>query len=260
MIGKLFIVLLIPVTIYVVYYLLNRTAKNSKAIKRVLSDEGKEILEKEVAYYRNLSVADKAEFEARCLKFLDTVKIEGVGVDVELKDYMMIAASAIIPIFAFKKWTYPNLTNIMVYPAQFNTAYEFEGYADRNIMGMVGEGAMNGQMILSKSALEYGFKNPKDGQNTAIHEFVHLIDKTDGTVDGVPTHLMDKASVIPFMNLIREEIAKIKENKSDIDVYGMTNPAEFFAVASEYFFENPDKFKSNHPELYKALSEIFEQS
>jgi Mlc titration factor MtfA (ptsG expression regulator) len=127
-------------------------------------------------------------------------------------------------------------------------------------MGMVGEGAMNGQMILSKSALEYGFRNPKDGQNTAIHEFVHLIDKTDGTVDGIPTRLMDKASVIPFMNLIREEIAKIKANKSDIDVYGMTNPAEFFAVASEYFFEDPAKFKTHHPELYKVLSEIFEQS
>jgi len=115
-------------------------------------------------------------------------------------------------------------------------------------------------MILSKSALEYGFRNPNDGQNTAIHEFVHLLDKTDGTVDGIPTQLMDKASVIPFMNLIRTEIENIKANKSDIDVYGMTNPAEFFAVASEYFFENPEKFKQHHPELYAALSEIFEQS
>lgn len=260
MFEKFFIILLVPVTIYVVYYLLNRTAKNNKAIKRALSDEGKEILEKEVAYYRHLSITDKEEFESRCLRFLDTVKIEGVGVTVELKDYMMIAASAIIPIFAFKKWTYPNLTNIMVYPSQFNKTYDFEGHADRNIMGMVGEGAMNGQMILSKSALEYGFRNTYDGQNTAIHEFVHLIDKADGAIDGIPTYLMDKSSVIPFMNLIREEIAKIKENKSDIDDYGMTSPAEFFAVAAEYFFENPEKFKINHPALYQALSEIFEQS
>lgn len=260
MLEKIFIILLIPVVIYVVYYLLNRTAKNNTAIKRVLSDEGKNILEQEVAYYRHLSVADKQEFETRCLAFLDTVKIEGVGVTLELKDYMLIAASAIIPIFAFKKWTYPNLTNIMVYPSHFNAEYQFEGHADRNIMGMVGEGAMNGQMILSKSALEYGFENPNDGQNTAIHEFVHLIDKTDGTVDGVPTYLLDKAAIIPFMNLIREEINKIKEDRSDIDTYGMTNPGEFFAVASEYFFENPAKFQKNHPELYTALSRIFEQS
>lgn len=260
MLEKVFIILLIPVTIYVVYYLLNRTAKNSKTIKRVLSDQGKEILEEEVAYYRQLSGQDKQEFEMRCLKFLDTVKIEGVGVEIELKDYMMIAASAIIPIFAFKNWTYPNLTNIMVYPSQFNSTYQFEGHADRNIMGMVGEGAMNGQMILSKSALAYGFKNAGDGHNTAIHEFVHLIDKTDGTVDGIPENLLDKTGVIPFMNLIREEINKIKANKSDIDAYGMTSPAEFFAVASEYFFENPEKFKLNHPELYRSLSEIFEQS
>ncbi|ULT26073.1 hypothetical protein KUH03_03670 [Sphingobacterium sp. E70] len=77
MLGKIFIILLVPVTIYVVYYLLNRTAKNNKAIKRVLSDEGKDILEREVAYYRRLSIADKQEFESRCLAFLDTVKIEG---------------------------------------------------------------------------------------------------------------------------------------------------------------------------------------
>ena len=260
MLGKLFIVLLIPAAIYIVYYLLNRTAKNSKAIKRVLSDEGKEILQQEVAYYRNLSEADKLEFESRCLKFLDSVHIEGVGVEVELKDYMMIAASAIIPIFAFKNWHYPNLTNIMVYPAHLNAEYQFEVHTDRNIMGMIGEGAMNGQMILSKSALEYGFKHALDGQNTAIHEFVHLIDKTDGSVDGIPEQLLDKTSVIPFMNLIRQEIDKIRQHKSDIDVYGMTSPAEFFAVASEYFFENPAKFQKNHPELYHALSEIFEQS
>ncbi|WP_293946095.1 MULTISPECIES: zinc-dependent peptidase [unclassified Sphingobacterium] len=260
MLGKIFIVLLIPITIYVVYYLLNRTAKNNKAIKRVLSNEGKDILEQEVDYYGRLSAQDKQEFETRCLAFLDTVKIEGVGVTVELKDYMLIAASAIIPIFAFKKWTYPNLTNIMVYPSHFNADYQFEGHADRNIMGMVGEGAMNGQMILSKSALEYGFKNANDGQNTAIHEFVHLIDKIDGTVDGLPTYLLDKTAVIPFMNLIREEINKIKTHQSDIDTYGMTNPGEFFAVASEYFFENPAKFQKNHPALYAKLSAIFEQS
>lgn len=260
MLGKIFIVLLIPVVIYMVYYFLNRTAKNNKAIKRILTDEGKEILQQEVAYYRHLSADDKAEFDARCLAFLDTVKIEGVGVDLELKDYMMIAASAIIPIFAFKKWTYPNLTNIMVYPSYFNSDYQFEGHTDRHIMGMVGEGAMNGQMILSKSALEYGFKNPNDGQNTAIHEFVHLIDKTDGTVDGIPTYLLDKAAVIPFMKLIQEEIHKIKQQQSDIDTYGTTNAAEFFAVSAEYFFENPTKFQQNHPELYQALSAIFKQS
>ncbi|UIR54499.1 zinc-dependent peptidase [Sphingobacterium sp. SRCM116780] len=256
---KLFIIILVPVVIYLVYYLLNKTEKNSKAIRKVLSQEGKAILSKEVHYYQSLNDQDKIEFEERCLKFLDHVAVEGVGIDISLKDYMLVAASAIIPVFAFKNWEYSNLTTVLLYPNTFNQDYQFEGSSDRKILGMVGEGAMNGQMILSKSALEAGFLNTTDAQNTAIHEFVHLLDKTDGEVDGLPSFLVDHTYTLAWLEMIRKEIKKIGEGKSDIDPYGVTNRAEFFAVASEYFFENPDRLKAHHPELYKALSEVFKQ-
>ncbi|MDH5826108.1 zinc-dependent peptidase [Sphingobacterium faecium] len=256
---KLFIIILVPAAIYFVYFLLNKTEKNSKAIRRVLSQEGKGILEKEVSYYQRLSATDKIEFEERCLHFLDKIAVEGVGVEVSLKDYMLVAASAIIPVFAFKKWEYANLTTVMLYPNTFNPDYQFEGNQDRTILGMVGEGAMNGQMILSKAALEAGFANTKDGQNTAIHEFVHLLDKTDGEVDGLPDFLVDHTYTLAWLEMIRKEIIKIQDGKSDIDPYGITNRAEFFAVASEYFFENPDRLKSHHPDLYKALCIVFKQ-
>lgn len=256
---KLFIVILVPAVIYLVYYLLNKTEKNSKAIRRVLSKEGKDILLKEVQYYRNLKEADKIEFEKRCLHFLDHVSVEGIGVEVSLKDYMLVAASAIIPVFAFKNWKYTNLTTVLLYPNTFNQDYQFEGSQGRNILGMVGEGSMNGQMILSKEALEAGFSNTKDGQNTAIHEFVHLLDKTDGEVDGLPQFLIDHTYSLAWLEMIRKEILKIQEGKSDINPYGITDRAEFFAVASEYFFENPERLKNHHPELYKALSMAFQQ-
>ncbi|MNL27960.1 Protein MtfA [compost metagenome] len=118
---------------------------------------------------------------------------------------------------------------------------------------------MNGQMILSKEALEAGFSNTKDGQNTAIHEFVHLLDKTDGEVDGLPQFLIDHTYSLAWLEMIRKEILKIQEGKSDINPYGITNRAEFFAVASEYFFENPERLKNHHPEFYKALSMAFQQ-
>lgn len=256
---KLFIIILVPAVIYLVYYLLNKTHKNSKAIRRVLSKEGKAILLKEVQYYQHLDDADKIEFEERCLRFLDQVSVEGVGVEVSLKDYMLVAASAIIPVFAFKKWEYANLTTVLLYPNTFNQEYQFEGNEERRILGMVGEGSMNGQMILSKAALEAGFLNTKDGQNTAIHEFVYLLDKTDGEVDGLPEFLVDHTYTLAWLEMIRKEILKIQDGKSDINPYGITNRAEFFAVVSEYFFENPDRLKSHHPELYKALSTIFKQ-
>lgn len=256
---KLFIITLIPVVIYMVYYLLNKTKKNSMAIKRVLSEEGKGILQNEVGYYQRLQDADKIEFEKRCLLFLDHVTIEGVGVDVSLKDYMLVAASAIIPVFAFKNWSYSNLTTVLLYPNTFDQDYQFEGGSERRILGMVGEGAMNGQMILSKAALEAGFLNTKDGQNTAIHEFVHLLDKTDGEVDGLPQFLVDHTYSLAWLEMIRKEMVKIQEGKSEINPYGITNRAEFFAVASEYFFENPERLKNHHPELYSALSTAFKQ-
>ena len=65
---------------------------------------------------------------------------------------------------------------------------------------------MNGQMILSKPALHLGFANETDKKNTAIHEFVHLLDKADGTIDGIPERLLEKQYVLPWMHLMEKKI------------------------------------------------------
>jgi len=124
---------------------------------------------------------------------------------------------------------------------------------------MVGTGFMEGKMILSQPALIHGFKNESDKQNTAIHEFVHLIDKTDGSTDGIPSLLLEKQYTIPWIDLISKKIDEIFEGQSDINPYGGTNRIEFFSVASEYFFERPKLLKRNHPELYKLLEKVFRQ-
>ena len=115
-------------------------------------------------------------------------------------------------------------------------------------------------MILSKKALYHGFKNTTDKSNTGIHEFVHLIDKLDDRTDGVPERLLEHQYAIPWLNLIHKEMEAINDNHSDIRKYGGTNQAEFFAVASEYFFERPDLLKSKHPELYEMLVKCFNQN
>lgn len=79
-------------------------------------------------------------------------------------------------------------------------------------------------------------------------------------MDGVPELLLERQYTIPWINLIREKIDEISQKKSDINPNGATNNAEFFAVASEYFFERPKLLKRKHPELYKLLEEIFEQN
>src|SRR5690606_30636521 len=96
--------------------------------------------------------------------FINRVTIEWVDIEANDKDKVLIAASAIIPIFGFGEWQYPNLTNVILYPNTFNNEFEFEG-GSRNILGMVGGGYMNGQMILSQESLRTGFSSPSSHNN-----------------------------------------------------------------------------------------------
>lgn len=218
----------------------------------------KEILAGEVPFYQQLPENAKTGFEERAKHFLTQIKITGVNTRVEDIDRVLIAASAIIPIYNFPGWQYRNLHEVLLYPDSFDHEFEQQGNG-RNILGMVGSGAMNHLMILSQFELRQAFTNKTGKNNTAIHEFVHLVDKTDGDIDGVPEALMNKKYVIPWLQLMQKEMAMIRDDRSDIDPYGTANEAEFFAVVSEYFFERPDLLKSKHPELYALLLKIFSE-
>jgi len=214
------------------------------------------ILIKKVQFYRELDEQEKALFVRKVHSFLQHTGIEGIGTSVDETDRVLVAASAIIPIFRFGNWTYRNITNVILYPDTFNESYDFEG-GERSILGMVGTGFMNGQMILSKTALHNGFREPGGEKNTAIHEFVHLLDGADGSIDGVPELLLTNASVIPWVKAMESEVRRIEKGRSDINPYAITNEAEFFAVVSEYFFEKPSKFKEKHPALYELMDKMF---
>ncbi|MFA6085760.1 zinc-dependent peptidase [Mucilaginibacter sp.] len=217
------------------------------------------LLTQHIGYYTNLNDADKMVFEQKIQAFLKDVRIEGVGLEIDDADRIMVASSAVIPIFGFKDWTYRNVTNVLLYPDTFDSEFQFEGGEDRNIMGMVGSGYMNGQMILSRNALVKGFSKNSGKENTGIHEFVHLLDKVDGATDGIPEGFLTHEYTAPWVKMMHQEIHKIEAGHSDIDLYATTNEAEFFAVVSEYFFEKPDQFQTKHPELYEMLSKIFGQ-
>ena len=219
----------------------------------------RKILEDHVLFYRNLDESNKAVFEKRMLQFLKQVTITGVGTKVDIEDRVFVAASAIIPIFAFSNWEYNNLNEVLLYPNAFDQDFTRDTVVERNILGMVGSGAMQHVMVLSRHSLKEGFYNEADKSNTGIHEFVHLIDKTDGDIDGVPENLLDKKYLLPWIDQMHSGIKEILANESDINPYGATNKAEFFAVVSEYFFQRPDMLQEKHPELFKLLQQLFRQ-
>lgn len=217
------------------------------------------LLQEHVAYYQSLSDEKKRMFEERVNRFLHDVRIEGVETTVTDVDKVLVASSAIIPIFGFDDWYYP-LTNVLLYEGSFNKDYQTTGDG-RNILGMVGEGgALQSTMVLSKPALHEGFVNDTSKGNTGIHEFVHLLDKADGATDGLPEHLLTPEYIKPWLQLIHRKIDEIKADQSDINPYGITNEAEFFAVVSEYFFKRPDLLREKHPKLFARLEEIFRQN
>jgi MtfA peptidase len=216
------------------------------------------IILQHIPFFRALNEEDKRHFEFKVHEFLTNIRITGIKTDITESDKLFVAASAIIPIFSFKAWQYLNLSEVLVYPDSFNDNFQFEN-ENGNILGMVGSGYMEGKMILSKKALQIGFQNENDKKNTAIHEFVHLIDKADGKVDGIPAMLLEKQYVLPWFDLIKQKTEDIFKGNSDINPYATTNNAEFFAVISEYFFERPNLLKQKHPELYKALVIFFNQ-
>jgi len=211
-----------------------------------------------VAFYRVLSDEDKLLFNQRVFLFLQTTTVEAGQFEVTDEDRLLVAASAIIPVWGFPKWHYFNLKSVVLVPAAFNMQLQC-GQPDSNITGMVGTGPMSGKMVLCKPALYQGFQNSKDKQNVGIHEFVHLVDMVDGECDGYPERLKEYAFSIPWFDLVAEKTHAIQKRQSNIREYGATNRAEFFAVASEYFFERPKMLKTKHPQLFESLTSFYQQ-
>jgi Mlc titration factor MtfA (ptsG expression regulator) len=214
----------------------------------------RQILAERVEFYNRLSRTDKNEFERKVHIFLLNVRIRGMNTEVTHVDKILIAAGAVIPIFRFSKWHYANLEEVQLYPDKFLIPN-----STKMANGLVGWGAMEGKMMLSRKAVHHGFYDNTDNKNVAIHEFIHILDKQDGKIDGVMGKVMNELDIMPWLQIINIKMNEIDFGESSIREYGKTNQAEFLAVVSEYFFENPEKLQLEHPGLYYALDGFYNE-
>jgi len=258
-------ILLIVLTGFVVmiYFIFKKKAqKNKRLLAQPFPESWRSILNEHVKFYSDLEDAQKSGFEKRVQLFLATKKIEPIDTEINDSIKIMIAASAIIPMFAFPEYNYPNLREILIYPNSFDEKFQtqrFEGHKE-SIIGMVGNRFMNGTMIISKPDLINAYDRANHKNNVGIHEFIHLIDNVDGATDGIPEILIKHAYVAPWLYIIKEEMSLIEQGRSDISPYALTSNAEFLAVVGEYFFGNSENFKKKHPNLYNYLTNIFHQN
>lgn len=215
------------------------------------------ILRSHVAFFRALPDEEKERFRQLVKVFLDEVRITGIRTGVDDTVRVLVAASAVIPIFGFHDWEYHRLGEVLVYPGSFGEKYQTTGNADKHILGMVGLKHLSGVMILSKPSLLGGFDNPSSKDNVGIHEFVHLVEQEESK-HGLPPEVPWQA-VTHWVQYVAHELSQPPKNRSHINGYAYTNEHEFFAVLAEYFFKSPDLLEKKDPQLYGMLREMFHQ-
>jgi Mlc titration factor MtfA (ptsG expression regulator) len=240
------------------YFRIKGKPRNAKLLQ-TFPEEWRSFLSKQVRFYIDLNDEDKGIFEKRVQLFTATKNIEGIDTEIDNNIKLMVASSAIIPTFAFSGYNYPNISTVLVYPNSFDEQFQTQRYKGHQqyISGMVGNRFMNGTVILSKPDLIKAFDGKHHKENVGVHEFVHLLDKEDGAIDGIPELLLQHRYVGPWLHEVKNEMIRIRKDKSDINPYALTNNAEFLAVVSEYFFSNPRSFENKHPKLFTFLSSIY---
>ncbi len=227
--------------------------------------EWESILERNVALYRYLPDDLRDQLRNDIKIFMDEKRFEGLG-GLTLTDEIKvtIAAEACMLLLNREKHYYPGLVSILVYPgayvAEVSTPLGGGVYVEGPSVRL-GESWKHGSVILAWDDVKRGAQNAEDGHNVVLHEFAHQLDQEDGLADGAPI-LGNQSSYAVWAQIMSEEYERLRADaghhkKNILDEYGASNPAEFFAVATETFFEKPRQMKRRSPYLYAELKEFY---
>lgn len=256
-----FVVFVAGICLFFYRWATRKTRARKQIIKRNFPIEWRKILEDRVGFYHTLQSEDeKRRFEKMLQLFLSEKRITGIDVEVDDLTKVLVASSAIIPIFGFRDWEYHNLGEVLIFPGSIKKYKNKDNQSVSEVLGRVNPFQNDHYVTLSKPALERGFNDMADRKNVGIHEFAHMLDQADGEIDGTPETYLPDELIEPWRELMYREIKKIENGTSDIDSYGATSEAEFFAVVTEYFFEKPDQLAEKHPKLYTLLTRVFDQN
>lgn len=228
-------------------------------------DAWRHILKRRMPYFRALPTDLQLQLKKHIQVFIaekDFIGCDGLTVTDEMR--VTIAAQACLLLLNREDYYYPKLQQILLYPA----AFIVQGYSpdaagvmhdQRRVLS--GESWGQGKVILSWADTLDGAANPSDGRNVVIHEFAHQLDQEKGLATGAPL-LERNSDYQQWSGVMAAEFNTLQQQAalgatSLFDYYGATNPAEFFAVISEVFFEQPQQLAQLHPALYQQLSQFY---
>ena len=229
--------------------------------------EWRRIVERNVPLFSRLTDEERQALLGHARVFLEEKSFEGAGgLEVTDEIRVTIAAQACIPLLGLDDAAdyYPRLRSIVVYPSTYMARREAHdgGVVHEGHDVRLGESWTDGAVVLAWDSVRSGAADPRDGHNVVLHEFAHQLDQEDGGSDGTPElpwgRYASWARVLSEHYLeLRRETRKGK--RTVMDDYGATNEAEFFAVATETFFEKPQQLERKLPELYDELRRYFGQ-
>ena len=197
--------------------------------------------------------------------FLDDKTFEGCG-GLEMTDTIRVSIATyacLLLVGLDIAVPYPGLDVIRVYPHTYRAASsgplgDLRVPTESHRLGESGRGFI----VLSWDAVREGLAHTGDGHNVVLHEFAHQLDTEDGQADGAPP--LPRSLYGPWARILGAAFSELEQDvaadrHSVLDVYGATNPAEFFAVATEAFFERPDSLRHQEPQLYAVLARYYRQ-
>jgi Mlc titration factor MtfA (ptsG expression regulator) len=226
------------------------------------------ILERNLSVFNRLSAEDQAELLGHTQVFLAEKHFEGAG-GLELSDEIRvtIAAQACLLLLHRETDYYPELVSIIVYPSGYTANEERhigggiweEGDEDR--LGHTGHRLR--ALVLAWDSVRHGAVAPTDGNNLVLHEFAHQLDFENQQSDGTPA-LETRGEYLAWARVMSAEFKALRDATDSgeptlLDSYGATDPAEFFAVITEVFFERPRALRKLHPALFAQLQSFYRQ-
>jgi MtfA peptidase len=232
-----------------------------------LPPEWMEILRHNVPYYACLPGEQRTELEGLIQVFLAEKTFEGAG-GLEITDEIRvtIAAQACILMLGREPRFYPGLDAIIVYPHAYVSNMPRrtpDGTVSDGPQARLGESWRQGALIVSWDDVLRGSRDIHDGQNVVFHEFAHQLDAERGPASGAP--LLDSRSMYTAWARVlggeyEDLVQRLRRHAPTfLTAYAATNPAEFFAVATEFFFEKSQAMRAGHPELYEQLKLFYHQ-
>lgn len=239
-----------------------RLAKCKRLLTLPFPEHWKQIVRKNVPLYNRLPEPFKEQLHGLVRIFIDEKNFEGCG-GLEITDEIKvtIAAHACMLLLNRKTTCFKKLHSILVYPHTYiaktkssDGVITVDGHSVR-----FGESWQYGPVVLAWDSVAGGISNVTDAGNVVLHEFAHQLDQEDGDADGAPI-LEHRSSYLTWARVLSREYEALQSRKGTstvMDTYGATNPAEFFAVATETFFEKPEQMKKKHPELYDELKNYY---